>query len=274
MNVITCSRQLGARGGEIISVLARELGMEIVDKESIEQALTRHGIPEDSVDRYDEKKPGFWSLISADRERYYHYLKTSILEAAANNNRIVVGRGAPVLLAGIPGVLHIRVVAPMEIRLGRVMKAASCDEHHARKLIRESDQNRAGFYRFFFDADWDSPELYDLVINTAALTPTHTLGIVRTLLDTPQYQDMEATELRIRELTIAQHILTRILLEERIPVRFPAVEVHQGVATIHGTANSTGSIDRCRAVAEATDGISSVEMLITHAPEVYEGPFM
>ncbi|TVR70538.1 MAG: BON domain-containing protein [Spirochaetaceae bacterium] len=274
MNVITCSRQSGSRGEEIIDLLSRELNVQVVDKDSVEHALVKNGLPERSFERYDEKKPGFWDLISSDRERYFHCLKASILEIAQGGNSIIVGRGAPVLLAGVPGVLHLRIVAPLETRIHRVMEAHSCGEADARRLIRESDHNRAGFYRYFFDSDWDSHDLYDLILNTGYLKTRHALEIVRSLLKTPEFQENAATTRRLTELSLAQRILKQILVDEQIPIRFPAVEVSGGTATLTGTVNVAASIERCKAVAENTEGITEVLVQILHAPEIYNGPFM
>lgn len=274
MNVITCSRQSGSLGEEIVDLLSGELNVEVVDKDSIEYALRESGVPERSFERYDEKKPGFWDLISSERDRYYHCLKASILDIACKGNRIIVGRGASILLAGVPGVLRIRIVAPVEVRIRRVMEAHSCSEADAGRLISESDHNRAGFYKYFYNCDWDSHDLYDLVLNTAQLKPVHVKEIVRALLDTREFQENEITTRRLMELALAQRILKRILVDEQIPIRFPAVEVSAGRAVLSGTVNVVGSIERCKSVAEETEGISEVEVQINHAPEIYDGPFM
>lgn len=274
MNVITCSRQSGSRGDEIIDLLAREFGVKLVDKESLEQDLVRFGLPEERVEQYDERKPGFWEAFSIDRDRYYHYLKASILETARRGDHIIVGRGSSVLLAGIPGILHLKIVAPLEDRIRRTMNKHGCDERNARKLLRESDHNRAGFYHFFFDADWDSAELYDLTCNTGMLAPDQILRLVRSLLESPEYRDYEATTQRLAEMATAQKILTRIIFEEKIPIRFPAVEVQGDVATISGAVNGANRIEQCREIAESTEGISRVEILISDVPEIYVGPFV
>jgi cytidylate kinase len=274
MNVMTCSRQSGSRGDEIIDLISREFGLKLVNKESLEQDLVRFGLPEERVEQYDERKPGFWEAFSTDRDRYYHYLKASILETARQGDHIVVGRGSPVLLAGIPGILHLKIVAPLEDRIRRTMSKHGCDERNARKLLRESDHNRAGFYHFFFDADWNSAELYDLTCNTATLTPDQILRLVRALLESPEFRDYEATTRRLAEMATAQTILTRILFEERIPIRFPAVDVRGDTATISGAVNGAARVEQCKAVAESTEGISRVEILISDVPEIYVGPFV
>ena len=69
MAVVTISRQLGSLGTEITSALAEKLGLKVVDKETIEASLVSMGMPGARVEQYDEKKPGFWQLFSAEKDR-------------------------------------------------------------------------------------------------------------------------------------------------------------------------------------------------------------
>lgn len=274
MKVITVSRQNGSRGDEVVNLLARELGAELVDKQSLEQDLVRYGLPEDRVERYDERKPGFWEVFSSDRDRYYYYLKSSIFETIRTGSHVVVGRGGSVLLSDVPGVLHLRIIAPLQLRVERMVSRLKCDERHARKLIRESDHNRAGYYHFFFDADWDSPDLYDITCNTAVLTPEEIVRIALNILDSPAFCDPEKTEKRISELATAQRIITTILFEAGVPLRFASVDVRDGVATISGAVDGPVNIERCRTIAESIDGVSSVTVHISDIPEAYVGPYV
>ncbi|MFW5796611.1 MAG: cytidylate kinase family protein [Alkalispirochaeta sp.] len=275
MAIITVSRQSGSRGDEITDLLVRSLGLRMIDKDTLEEALVRHGIPETSVERYDEKKPGFWEYFSSDRDRYYHYLKASILESVLKGDRIVLGRGAPMILAGVPGVLHLRVIAPMEIRVQRVMEEQACDEHHARRIIHQSDHNREGFYHVFFNADWDAPEHYDLTVNTGSISPEAVLETVRAIIDSSSFQaDAKRTEAHLAELAMAQEILNKIIFEEKIPLRFPGVEVHDGTAILTGAVSIAANIERCEATAKAVKGVQRVDSQIACVPESYDGPYM
>lgn len=275
MALITVSRQSGSRGDEIVDLVARHLKLQVVDKKSLEHYLMTHGISEESLERYDEKKPGFWDLFSMDRDRYYHYLKASILDAVCEGDHIVVGRGAPVFLAGIPGILHLRIVAPMETRIQRIMEQNNCDDQHARKLVHQSDHNRAGYYHVFFNADWDAPELYDMVVNTETLSPETVAGTIQAVLQSPSFQENgEATKTRISEMATSQRILTRILFEEQIPLRFATVDVTNGVATVGGAVNIDTDIQRCKKVAAEAEGVREVVTEIVNVPETYEGPYM
>jgi cytidylate kinase len=275
MALLTVSRQSGSRGEEITDLLAHALGLRLVDKQTLESALIRHGVPETNVERYDEKKPGFWDLFSTERDRYYHYLKASIFETALDGDQIILGRGAPVILGEVPGVLHLRIIAPVETRVRRLMKEHGCDDYHARKLLTRHDHDRSGFYHVYFNVDWNSADLYDVTFNTATTTPEMVVAAVQSLLAAPAVADAaERTRERLTELATAQQILTRIIFQEKIPLRFPAVEVHGGTATISGAVSVHANIERCTEIARAASGIDSVDTRIACVPENYDGAYM
>ena len=63
MAIITISRQFGSLGTIIAKALKDELKLEYLDKIKLEETLVSdYGIPEEKVERYDEKKPAFWDI--------------------------------------------------------------------------------------------------------------------------------------------------------------------------------------------------------------------
>ena len=170
MAIITISRQFGSLGTEIAQALGQELHFASLDKKTLEETLiSEYGIPEENIDRYDEKKPPLWDVFSTDKDKYLHFMKSAIYDFARQDNCIIIGRGGQVLLRGIPGTLHVRVLAPKELRIKRLQDRFSYDDRLAGQLIRHSDHDRVGFHKFFFHVNWEDVSLYDLMINTQLL---------------------------------------------------------------------------------------------------------
>lgn len=275
MALITVSRQSGSRGEEITEQIAKVLGLRLIDKPTLEKTLLEHGLSEENVERFDEKKPGFRDIFSNDRDRYFHYLKSAILENVRSGDNIVIGRGAAVVLAGLPGTLHLRITAPITVRIERVREQQECDEHHARRMVHHIDHERAGFYHVFFNVDWEDPDIYDLTVNTATLSADVVVDTIRSIVESDAMESARARrEKRITELAKAQRILTKILYEEQIPLRFPWVDVTDDVAVVSGSVSVATNVERCEAVAAATEGIGRVEVRITCLPENYDGPYV
>jgi cytidylate kinase len=92
-----------------------------------------------------------------------------IRSLAQENNVVIIGRASEITLKEFPGVFHIRVVAPLDLRIRRVMERYDISHHEAAKAIARSDKNRSEYVRTFYHADIDDPLLYDLMLNTNKL---------------------------------------------------------------------------------------------------------
>ena len=121
MAVITVSRQLESLGTEIAQELASQLQYEYLDRKRIEQGLATQGLMVSEIDKYDEKEPHFWANQLIEGRKFFHALQIVIYEAARKGNIVIVGRGGQVLLKGLPGVLHVRIIAPLQDRIQRLM---------------------------------------------------------------------------------------------------------------------------------------------------------
>jgi cytidylate kinase len=92
-------------------------------------------------------------------------------ELAARGDVLLVGRGGNLFLRDRPAAFHVRLVAPVEVRLRRVMEHRWVREKQARQLIAQSDAERRSFSENYFGADWASPLEYHLTVNSGRLGP-------------------------------------------------------------------------------------------------------
>jgi cytidylate kinase len=169
MPVITLSREMGSRGDDIAQAVAERLGLQLAGREVINRAAREAGAPEVALAEIDELgllgvKPGPAALALYDE-------KTAqvVAELAAAGNVLLMGRAAQVVLAGRPGVLHVRIIAPRQQRIALVQERCSVTAEVAAARMDASDRARAAYLRRHQDAHWDDPALYDLIINMAQM---------------------------------------------------------------------------------------------------------
>lgn len=186
--VITLSRQSGSEGNQIARLLRARLGYELFEKNMMLQLGAQMGLrPEEigdaSVSTHQAKSllermfasdtAGWTFAVRSEARQAITVAQTRELVIAAyeRDKMIIVGRGAQLTLAGKPDALHVRVWAPVEVRIQRWEARARLTAEQARARVTERDRAHADFIKRFFDADIDDPNLYDLVINTGKIAP-------------------------------------------------------------------------------------------------------
>lgn len=259
MAIITISRQMGSGGIPIAQKVAEKLGYTLVDGEAILEVADRYGLTRESIEQADEKPPHFVETLDVKHETALHLIELIILEYALKGNVIIYGRGGQDLLEGINSVLRVRIIAPFEARVERWAEREWLDPDRARKLVRRSDQQRAGFIKYYFDRDWDDPLSYDLVINTERLSEE---SAVRLICDGIRDRNLVESKAEYKK------VLADLILRKRIEIAINAagdidqqlldIEVFGGTATIGGQMHSETERQRAVALAQAIPGVIKV----------------
>lgn len=239
MAVITISRQVAALGDEIAAAAAKKLGYVFVDRSQIEQKIINSGFPKEKLPKYDERKPGFFASLAKDCDEYLYYLRLAVLEAASQNNCILIGRGAFAILEEVPNKIALRLVSDDSVRLQRLQKEFNWNEKQAYSRINESDANRAGFHKSFFNIDNDSSVLYDAVLNTGILSVEEAVSIIETLVKTRMNQKKESsgTE-KLKALLEGQRLVNRLVLDFHSDIKFLQANVEKEKIVLKGVADS------------------------------------
>jgi cytidylate kinase len=172
--VLTLARELGAGETGFAPTLAGRLHLRAYDRDLLEQEAVRLGVPEAELEKIDEQPAGLFQRFRPGSlyQRYFEALGQRMNELAARGDVLIVGRGGSRFLRDHPRALHVRLVAPMPVRVRRVMEHRWLRQEPARKLIAESDAQRRRFYQDYFGADWPDPLEYHLTVNTGRLGPT------------------------------------------------------------------------------------------------------
>lgn len=169
MTSITVSRQLGSYGNEVAQAIAERLNFHLVSREVINQAALRAGVPEVALATIDDLGLlGIKPSVQA-RQAYHNAIREVLEELATQGKVVIVGRAGQVILRGRPDVFHIKVIAPVNIRAERLAREQHIPIEAATAQITTSDRSRREYLKRYFNARWDDPELYDIIINTARM---------------------------------------------------------------------------------------------------------
>jgi cytidylate kinase len=188
--IVSISRELGAGGGSIGEVLARELGATLLDERAIiERLADRHGISTDYLSRTCERPPTFGESLIADLARASAMLpfntewrmpedpiiervRSLVFECAEHGHVVVIGHGGVSLLGWRPAgvrVLAILLQAGSNWRVEQLARRCAIDRAEAQRRVARTDEARKRYLRHYFDNDMYDSRQYDLVLNTERL---------------------------------------------------------------------------------------------------------
>jgi cytidylate kinase len=201
MSVITISRQFGSHGDTVAQLLCDRLGYRYFDKNLMMGLAVQVGMEAEEVVDFSDVKyrarslverlfgnyavpmadPGTWAAAAeatAQEELTAEQLKQLIRAAYTEGNVVVLGRGGQIVLQDQPDVLHVRLIAPLELRIRRHGERAGLTADAARGQVLKRDRASVDFVKRYYNADVADPALYDLIISTAKITPAAAAGLV------------------------------------------------------------------------------------------------
>ena len=201
IRLITISREYGAGGSELGVLLGQSLGWPVLDHELVSKLAARLSCDEGEVVAMDEHAPTFLerlaavATVTAPESRVHSRPWTTdpdcvaaaarevLLEAARNLPLIVVGHGGNCLFRGRPDVLRVRVTAPVDVRVRRVVKRSAVTPTQAAAMVRRRDSDRQHYLQRYYQNDMNDTSSYDLQINTGTFSletaAQLVLGLVR-----------------------------------------------------------------------------------------------
>ena len=249
MAIITISRQVAALGDEIAEATAKKLHYSFINRKEIERRIIALGFDKETLKKYDERKPGFFASLAKERDEYLHYRQMVILEAASEGDCILIGRGAFAILNDLQNVLTVRFVAKDSVRRARLMAEFNWDEKQANQRINESDTNRFGFHKSFFNIECTDASLFHLVLNTGLFGVEEASDIIVDLIKRAITSEKElAGKKRIQERICAQSLVNSLIFEYKLNINFLHAENENGVIVLQGVADSSAVVEKALSV--------------------------
>jgi cytidylate kinase len=262
MAIITIARQIGSLGNEIAADVAQQLNYTLVDQRKLQEAAEAYGMLKSELEEVHEKRPTLVTRYLTMRHRaYLDMIQTITYQYARDDDVVIVGRGATVLLSDVPSALHVNMIAPFERRVEVVIAREGMTRPLAEQLVRESDQDRAGYMRYLFDCDWMDPLLYDLMINTHLIPRERACELIVRAAHAKELLDAHDRSLVI----LSDHILVRraeeaLLKAKQVNPRHISVSVTTpGIAKLTGIVNSEKEKLAAESVLRTVPGVSDVE---------------
>jgi YjbE family integral membrane protein len=219
--ILTISREFGSGGREIGLAVAKDLGFRYVDRETILADIRKDGHQwEQWAENLDEHRPTVWEKYDWSYRGFAALMQWHIIEHACRGGVVLVGRGGNFVLKGVPHAFRIRITAPLDARIERIIKRESVDRETARWLCNNTDKERAAFLHAIYGGRWDDPAEYDRVIHVAGQSVDSEVAEVKSILADRERAYTESAQQILRLLSAAARVKAGIATNPRffIPV--------------------------------------------------------
>ena len=172
MATITISRLLGSEGAAISEKVAQSLSYNLVTKQTLEKILEQYGLVH--LDSFYKAPPRLWSRLDNETRHLVSMLNKTMLAIAKRGEAVILGRGGYAALRNLSGAVHVRVQAPLPVRVRRIVEREQSDDMRLlERMVKDNDKARAMFVNGFYDDDFDQVEHFHLVVDTS-LVPADT----------------------------------------------------------------------------------------------------
>lgn len=193
--VISIGREFGSGGKYIGQELAKRLNIKCYDDELLRKVSENYNIDMKMLEKVDEKqKSSFWygfatnyvfskdnkdvSPVSADDNLFLKQARV-IEELYENENCIIVGRCSDYILRDKPNVIKLFVYSTdMQFKINRKIKYGNLKPEYAEKIIRQTDKQRADYYKHFTSQTWGDKNNYEFVIDTSSIGVLETIDVL------------------------------------------------------------------------------------------------
>jgi len=194
---VTISRQAGCGALVVAEKLARYLEEHaagnacpwtVFDRNLIDKVLEDHGLPACLAKFLPEDRVSQLADLMADVFGVHPPATTvlqqtaeTVLRLAGAGNVILIGRGANMITASLPHVLHVRLVAPLEKRIEHALQfyhEYNKTEAQAREFCQVEDTARRRYLKKYFGADIEDPLLYHMIVNTGLVSYDNAARII------------------------------------------------------------------------------------------------
>jgi CMP/dCMP kinase len=195
MAVVTISRQYGSGGDEVAARVCEILGYRYFDKRLIMEVISQENLTPDALVDYHEDDYKMRSFLdrllgwrspkavkpesrgqvttreraedvrALDEHMLMWLVHAAMQRAYQQGDVVIMGRGGQAILHDKPGVLHVRIEAPLEFRIRHLADREGISLAAAKEAVTRHDNAAADYLKRFYGVNWSDPVLYHLTIN-------------------------------------------------------------------------------------------------------------
>ncbi|MDH4044530.1 MAG: cytidylate kinase family protein [Gemmatimonadota bacterium] len=265
MAIVSICRGSKSGGQALAECLADYLDYPLLGREILQTTATAFGVSEEEVTHHFHRSPTVWDRHAAIRRVYVVAVQATLAEHLSTGNLVYHGLAGQVLLRGLPSVMRIRLIAPVEMRVRVLMESDGMTRSAADQHIRTVDAARARWVKMMYGEHIEDPTLYDMVINVATMSIPTACDFIAVGLQQPEFAVTDDVLSQFGDFRVACRVKLALVSESETRGLPLEVKAHAGVVTVSGSAPmlATGETgDRIAAIARGVRGVKEVRLKV------------
>jgi cytidylate kinase len=141
------------------------LGYDLVDKSILEGTLKQYGMTR--FGQLYTSPPNLWDIANSKNLEMVSMLNDTMQALAHRGRTVILARGGYVVLNQYADVLNVRLHAPLNVRVDRIMaRDGISDRAKVERMVAADDKARIKFVERFYGRKWHDESDLDLALNT------------------------------------------------------------------------------------------------------------
>jgi cytidylate kinase len=261
MPLVAMTREMGSLGKDVAAGVAARNNKKVVYHEIIEPIANKMRLRKSHVERFLEGKSGIWERLTTDRTSLSIFTADETFRFLRDDSTAVIrGWGAAHLLKNIPHVVRVRICAPLETRVARMMDRLATDNRETvENEIQLSEEAHTAITKRHFGVNWRDPENYDMVLCTERLSVDECVEEIDGFLKRKCFQETPESIRMVENLSLEWSVRSALRRDARTTSTNVTVECVDGVAHLRGMVDSGEESDAAAQAAGAVEGVKRVD---------------
>jgi len=261
MPLVAMTREMGSLGKDVAAGVAQRNGRKVVYHEIIEPIANKMRLRKSHVQRFLDGKAGLWEKLTTDRTALSIFTADETFRFLRDGSTGVIrGWGAVHLLRNIPHVIRVRVCAPMETRVTRMMERLQTDNRETvESEIQMSEEAHTAITKRHFGVNWRDPELYDLVLCTERLSVEECVDEIDGMMKRRCFQETPDSLRMVDDLATEWAVRSALRRDERTADTHITVESSGGQVRLLGVVDTQNEANAAGQVARGAEGVKDVD---------------
>lgn len=179
--IITIARQCGCGALEVGEILAERYGLPLYTRKSLQLAAKEKGMLDEMEDFFEERPVDeLMSSItfSFERNEVQEKFCRAFRKVVGEGGCILIGRCGNFIFRDRKDLVSVFLHGDERARITHVLRTENMKRRDAENFVRETDEKRMSYHKFYTGWTWGNAPDYDLCIDVCRLGAENTAALI------------------------------------------------------------------------------------------------